>query len=354
LIDIDLDGLVPIAIGPYAYLIYLRKFRYIHFWGGIRKMDTVADQVTEDYIQLAIRSMEHAQIKYPTMLQKNVKMFQSIVERYCKDTQTQSMNWRQTGLTLKGILMQMEFRNYIKLDPTRTFIYEVISAPRGTKENLDPQKNSPESNDANKKVTAAHIQDSQLVFKHSTQEVQPTQVVQETLTNTSKTYVDLVKCSYQSPKRREVKRQIVDLATEQLPHKKVKYAPTPVVTKTIFCPICNLLMDTADELLLNTHVDECLTMKMLAEEASTKHIRDDPPLTEKLSLEKAQFVVQVLGNTLGHECTICFEQLSEGQCIARLECMCVFHKDCIYQWFEKSSFCPLHTPTKIHDTGQIK
>jgi len=164
--------------------------------------------------------------------------------------------------------------------------------------------------------------------------------------------VDLVNSSYQSPQG-EVKRQIVDLATKQLPRKKVKYAPTPVVSKTIFCPICNLLM--SDELLLNTHVDECLTMKMLAEEASTKPIAvDNPPLTETLSLDKAQFVVQVLGNTLATECTICFEQLSEGQCIARLECMCVFHKDCIYQWFEKSSFCPLHTPTKIHVTGQIQ
>ncbi|KAL8585457.1 E3 ubiquitin-protein ligase znrf2 [Nucella lapillus] len=42
------------------------------------------------------------------------------------------------------------------------------------------------------------------------------------------------------------------------------------------------------------------------------------------------------------ECVICFEDLVEGDTIARLPCLCIYHKGCIDKWFEKNRSCPEH------------
>jgi hypothetical protein len=31
-----------------------------------------------------------------------------------------------------------------------------------------------------------------------------------------------------------------------------------------------------------------------------------------------------------------------GETIARVECMCVFHKCCLEQWYAKKRCCPFH------------
>lgn len=42
------------------------------------------------------------------------------------------------------------------------------------------------------------------------------------------------------------------------------------------------------------------------------------------------------------ECVICFEDLVKGDTIARLPCLCIYHKGCIDKWFEKNRSCPEH------------
>ncbi|KAJ5121050.1 uncharacterized protein N7515_009011 [Penicillium bovifimosum] len=42
------------------------------------------------------------------------------------------------------------------------------------------------------------------------------------------------------------------------------------------------------------------------------------------------------------ECTICMEEYEVGQTLARLECLCKFHKHCIVEWFEVKRECPVH------------
>lgn len=44
------------------------------------------------------------------------------------------------------------------------------------------------------------------------------------------------------------------------------------------------------------------------------------------------------------ECSICLENMDLGQNIARLECLCVYHKPCIDLWLNKNSWCPGHPP----------
>ncbi|KAF8570140.1 hypothetical protein P879_01047 [Paragonimus westermani] len=42
------------------------------------------------------------------------------------------------------------------------------------------------------------------------------------------------------------------------------------------------------------------------------------------------------------ECAICLEELAEGNVIARLPCLCVYHKKCIDSWFKRRPVCPEH------------
>lgn len=42
------------------------------------------------------------------------------------------------------------------------------------------------------------------------------------------------------------------------------------------------------------------------------------------------------------ECDICFDEMSEGDNIARLPCLCIYHKRCIDEWFDVNRSCPKH------------
>ncbi|CAG2109786.1 unnamed protein product [Medioppia subpectinata] len=42
------------------------------------------------------------------------------------------------------------------------------------------------------------------------------------------------------------------------------------------------------------------------------------------------------------ECVICLEELIKGNTIARLPCLCIYHKSCIDAWFEVNRSCPEH------------
>lgn len=45
-----------------------------------------------------------------------------------------------------------------------------------------------------------------------------------------------------------------------------------------------------------------------------------------------------------NECVICLEDLKPGDKVGRLECLCVFHYQCIKDWFKKKGYgeCPVH------------
>ena len=51
-----------------------------------------------------------------------------------------------------------------------------------------------------------------------------------------------------------------------------------------------------------------------------------------------------LHTTLEGECGICYEDFEVNQEVARLDCLCVYHKACISSWYRRSGEkrCPLH------------
>ncbi|XP_058868407.1 E3 ubiquitin-protein ligase ZNRF2 [Acipenser ruthenus] len=51
--------------------------------------------------------------------------------------------------------------------------------------------------------------------------------------------------------------------------------------------------------------------------------------------------IDSLGRDAG-ECSICLEDLKQGDMIARLPCLCVYHKSCIDSWCNIKPSCPEH------------
>ncbi|XGW19818.1 hypothetical protein V3C99_003559 [Haemonchus contortus] len=80
------------------------------------------------------------------------------------------------------------------------------------------------------------------------------------------------------------------------------------------CPICHKTVpsDEAD-----VHLVMCLTRPKIT--------YNDDVLTEDKG-----------------ECSICLEEMLTGAVIARLPCLCIYHKQCIDEWFKRKNCCPEH------------
>uniref|UniRef100_UPI0035901210 E3 ubiquitin-protein ligase znrf2-like isoform X1 n=1 Tax=Myxine glutinosa TaxID=7769 RepID=UPI0035901210 len=89
---------------------------------------------------------------------------------------------------------------------------------------------------------------------------------------------------------------------------------TPHLLGGLKCPLCSKFV-ASDE--VEVHLVMCLTKPRIS------------------------YNEDVLSNDAG-ECAICLEDLIQGDTIARLPCLCVYHKPCIDSWFEVNRTCPEH------------
>ncbi|XP_070495455.1 E3 ubiquitin-protein ligase znrf2 isoform X2 [Chironomus tepperi] len=80
------------------------------------------------------------------------------------------------------------------------------------------------------------------------------------------------------------------------------------------CPVCSKFILPDD---IECHIVMCLTKPRLS------------------------YNEDVLNDPKG-ECVICLEDLKSGDVIARLPCLCIYHKGCIDKWFEVNRSCPEH------------
>ncbi|KAK3840740.1 MAG: hypothetical protein J3R72DRAFT_170946 [Linnemannia gamsii] len=45
---------------------------------------------------------------------------------------------------------------------------------------------------------------------------------------------------------------------------------------------------------------------------------------------------------IDQECAICFEEFVAGRTVARLNCLCTYHRHCIHSWLQHGKSCPVH------------
>jgi len=86
------------------------------------------------------------------------------------------------------------------------------------------------------------------------------------------------------------------------------------LAQDIKCPVCHKVVPADDG---EMHLVICLTRPRIT-------YNDDVLIEDK------------------GECPICFEEMLAGESIARLPCLCVYHKPCIDEWFLRKNSCPEH------------
>jgi len=127
------------------------------------------------------------------------------------------------------------------------------------------------------------------------------------------------------------------------------------------CQFCNKLINPTKED-FEIHVVKCMTKPRIKSISFVLKECDD--VDSKLDIELSQnlenqqtssgdaSLIQDQSNIInkqksqkeliGVECTICFEEYKYGDTLSRLECFCVFHKQCIDGWMSRKQCCPLH------------
>ncbi|XP_075242463.1 uncharacterized protein LOC142337214 [Convolutriloba macropyga] len=102
-----------------------------------------------------------------------------------------------------------------------------------------------------------------------------------------------------------------------------------VLLSGLRCPLCKQTSTDSEQ--FQAHVIHCLTKPRLTYNVDRlEHDRDE-------------------------ECVICFETFLKGDCIARLPCLCIYHKKCIDDWFKVNRKCPQHpnADASDFDTGSL-
>lgn len=119
-----------------------------------------------------------------------------------------------------------------------------------------------------------------------------------------------------------------------------------------FCPVCRRqfppLSPSYPIEARQNHVRDCIEGYLRPSAPSqTSSVHQDPPLPHAPSTARMLPFVATEKDCLGEdgqpaECTICMEDYEVGQTLARLECLCKFHKHCIVDWFDRKMECPVH------------
>uniref|UniRef100_A0A8H7TM24 RING-type E3 ubiquitin transferase n=1 Tax=Bionectria ochroleuca TaxID=29856 RepID=A0A8H7TM24_BIOOC len=121
--------------------------------------------------------------------------------------------------------------------------------------------------------------------------------------------------------------------------------PTPEIAEEDECPICHLELPSRSlenfESLRESHITSCIQSHSTFGSPRTGEGGEPQaaprltgmytyPATEKDCVDDA-------------ECTICLEEFVVGVPMARLECLCRFHRSCIVAWFvNHPGRCPVH------------
>lgn len=125
----------------------------------------------------------------------------------------------------------------------------------------------------------------------------------------------------------------------------------PVVPEEDLCPICRRHFPpiSTDQPLESreAHIRHCIESFGVPSPQSAWSIRRGPAPRPRPPVARMLEFTATEKDCLGAdggvaECTICMEDYEVGQSLARLGCLCKFHKACIADWFERKMECPVH------------
>ncbi|KAK2787504.1 hypothetical protein FQN52_007222 [Onygenales sp. PD_12] len=120
----------------------------------------------------------------------------------------------------------------------------------------------------------------------------------------------------------------------------------PRVDENDICPICNRILPAraadGSEAAREAHIRSCIEGHGQPTDLSgtrTQQPSNGPVRMLPFTATEKDCMGQ---DGMPEECTICMEEYEVGATLARLECLCKFHKACIVGWLERKQECPVH------------
>lgn len=117
------------------------------------------------------------------------------------------------------------------------------------------------------------------------------------------------------------------------------------------CPVCRhalpLRGPDGDEAAREEHIMDCIAGRDPTSTYSTSAQRESMGRSTPHAPVRMLPFVASEKDCVGEdgsiqECSICMVEYDVGDQLARLECLCKFHKACIVEWFGRKQECPVH------------
>ncbi|TGZ80645.1 hypothetical protein EX30DRAFT_341300 [Ascodesmis nigricans] len=127
----------------------------------------------------------------------------------------------------------------------------------------------------------------------------------------------------------------------------------PPLAEEDYCPICHLALPYItdnSERAREAHIESCILTATASPTHNTSRSAPSGAGRRPRGYTNAgRMVVWKATERDEAECVICFEEFEVGQEVARLECLCRYHKKCIKDWFDRkgsNAQCPVH---QVHE-----
>jgi len=127
-------------------------------------------------------------------------------------------------------------------------------------------------------------------------------------------------------------------------------APRLRLDENDICPVCRHALPPrgadGSETAREAHIMACITARDPTTAGPIGSGQGDTERQPRAPVHMLSFVASEKdcvgedGNL--QECSICMVEYEVGEQLARLECLCKFHKTCIVEWFSRKQECPLH------------
>ena len=116
------------------------------------------------------------------------------------------------------------------------------------------------------------------------------------------------------------------------------------------CPICRRALPPrgvdGDERVREAHIIECISSRDTTSSSAPSGRQALMQSPVRAPIQMLPFIAtekDCLGEDgSSQECSICMVEYDVGDQLARLECLCRFHRECIVEWFGRKQECPLH------------
>ncbi|CAJ2500887.1 Uu.00g037400.m01.CDS01 [Anthostomella pinea] len=128
--------------------------------------------------------------------------------------------------------------------------------------------------------------------------------------------------------------------------------PPPQIAEEDECPICHRELPrrilSNSEQLREDHINNCITIHSASSSGPFAHggTGGHSQFSQSYAIRRTglfPYLATEKDCVDSEECTICLEEFEVGVPMARLECMCRFHRSCIDRWFvNHPGRCPVH------------